>query len=469
MDTIILRFRDTEKDIDTIKEHIDIIDSKGFTWWGWWKKSSEIIDEETFRTLKEKISRGEIAKIGLFDRTTDRFFNAQILDIAYGVDLKIVSPQIESTPNYYNSVKLHCWFQFCDIKLISLAEFTTCFANIPAGNNTLFVLPYQDESDTKRILIKNANILHISDIHFGNDFGFPFKTLYGSGYTNLLDTIKKYFHFLNKIEIGLVIVSGDITSRGDMGVLQGPASEFLNGLCAILKISNNQVVIVPGNHDIPLKDANFYDYNHEKSFKLFLKDFYGEIKEINGYEKFITHDGFKIDVLRINSVRLRNKAESNYGYVGWDDYRYMIDENLTDKSALKIAVLHHHLITVPTEEPIDSEYPYGSISVTLDAGKVIEGLNHYNFDIVLHGHQHMPGINKISRGLFNGDNINLDKSLLMFGAGSAGAKVERLNGQFRDNSFSILSFSGNSMKIESVQYNSTREPNKLFEAEIKIR
>jgi predicted phosphodiesterase len=468
MDTIILRFRDTEKDIDTISEHINMIDSKGFTWWGWWKKSSETIDVEIFRSLKNKISNGEIKKIGLFDRTTNRFFIAQISNIEYNIDFKINSPQANATPNYYNQVKLHCWFYLCDIQLISLEEFSKCFTNIPTRSDTLFVLPYEEEYDTERILIKNANVLHISDIHFGNDYGFPFTTSLKLG-TNLLDIIRKYFHFQNKKEIGLLIVSGDITSRGDMGVLQGPASEFLKRLCEVLKINNNQVVIVPGNHDIPLKDANFHDYNHENSFKLFLKDFYGESKEINGYEKFITNQGFKIDILKINSARLRNKAESNFGYVGWDDYRYLIEENKKDDDAFKIAVLHHHLIPVPTEEPIDSEYPYGSISVTLDAGKVIEGLHHYDFDIVLHGHQHLPGLNKISRGLFNGDSINLDKSLLMSGAGSAGAKVERLNGQLRNNSFSILSLSEKNMKIESVQYNSMREPFKLFDTEIKIR
>lgn len=468
MDTIILRFRDTEKDIDTISEHTNLIDSKGFTWWGWWKKSDEIINEEIFKVLKNKISKGEINTIGIFDRTTNRFFVAQISDVEYNINLKMDSPNVHATPKYYNQVKLHAWFQLCNIQLIPREVFIESFTNIPTSGNTLFVLPYKEEVDTERISIKNANILHISDIHFGNDFGFPLTTSMKSG-SNLIDTIKKYFDFKNKIEIGLVVVSGDITSRGDMGVLQGPASDFLKKLCKVINIGSNQVVIVPGNHDIPLKDANFHDYNHENSFKLFLKEFYGESKEINGYEKFITKDGLKIDILRINSARLRNKAESNFGYVGWDDYRYMIEENKKEEDAIKIAVLHHHLIPVPNEEPIDSEYPYGSISVTLDAGKVIEGLHHYDFDIVLHGHQHLPGLNKISRGILNGSNISLDKGLFMSGAGSSGAKVERLTGQLRDNSFSILSLSETNLKIETVQYNSMREPIKLFDSEIKVR
>jgi len=467
MNTIILRFRDTEKEIDTISEHINVVDAKGYVWWGWWKKSEEVINEEAFKTLKNKISKGEINTIGLFDRTTNRFFNAQITDLKYSTHLKIDSPSMDATPDYYNHIKLHGWFQLCSLQPISSDEFIKSYTSIPTSGKTLYVLPYEEKSDTVRILIKNANILHLSDIHFGDDFGFPLTSSMKSG-SNLIDTIKKYFDFENKVEIGLVVVSGDITSRANMGVLQGPGSEFLKKLCGVIKINSNQVIIVPGNHDIPLRDANFHDYNHENSFKLFLKEFYGEPKEINGYEKFITKDGLKIDILRINSARLRNKAESNFGYVGWDDYRYLIEENKSDDDAIKIAVLHHHLIPVPNEEPIDSEYPYGSISVTLDAGKVIEGLHHYNFNIVLHGHQHIPGLNKISRGLFNGNSINLDKVLFMSGAGSSGAKVERLTGQLRDNSFSIIALTRDSLKIESVQYNNMREPIKLFDSEIKV-
>jgi len=468
MDTIILRFRDTEKDIDTINEHRNIIDSKGYTWWGWWKKSSESVDEEIFRALEEKISTGVINKIGLFDRTTNRFFCAQVSGIIYNIELKINSPQKEATPSYYNDIRLHCWFQLCNILTITEEDFIRRFSSIPTQGSTLFSLPQKTEIFNERRHIVNGNILHLSDIHFGVDFGFPLISSSSSG-LNLIDAIKNYFQYKNKIKIGLIVVSGDLSSRGDMGILQGPAIEFLRSLCEVFQINNTQVIIVPGNHDIPLKDASFHDYNHENSFRLFLKEFYGETKEINGYEKFITEDGLKIDILRLNSARLRNKEESNFGYVGWDDYRYLIEENSNEPEAIKVAVLHHHLIPVPTEERLKPDYPYGSISVTLDAGKVIDGLHFYGFDIVLHGHQHLPGLNKISRGRVDAGKIDLENSLYMSGAGSAGAKVDRLSDQLRDNSFSILSLSQERINIESIQFNKEREPVTLFSTSIKIK
>ncbi|HML66721.1 MAG TPA: metallophosphoesterase [Dysgonomonas sp.] len=467
MDTIILRFRDTDRQFDTIKEHQDIIDSIGFTWWGWWKKSSEDSNEEAFKDLKEKIIKGEITQIGLFDRTENRFYIAQILDVLYDLENKIGTPDNNSTPIYYNEIKLHSWFKLCNIKSIDKKLFVERFTEIPTKSETFYALPYSEDVVSERILIKNSNILHLSDIHFGDDFGFPHtSSIKGK---NLLDKLNEYFKFINKIEVGLLVISGDITSRANIGILQGPATEFLNNLCKMLKLEKDHVIIVPGNHDIPIKDANFYNYNHENAYKIFLNNFYGKEKEITGYEKYITPDGNKIDILRINSSRLRDKSEMNFGYVGWDDYRYLIEENTdNDKDTIRIAVLHHHLIPVPSEEPLDPEYPYGSISLTLDAGKVIEGLQYYNFDFVLHGHQHLPGLCKISRGQINNNKINIKKSLFILGAGSAGAKVARLTENLRDNSFSILFLDKEKLAIESVQYNTIREPNLLFESEIKI-
>jgi hypothetical protein len=79
------------------------------------------------------------------------------------------------------------------------------------------------------------------------------------------------------------------------------------------------------------------------------------------------------DVLRIHSVKLRKKEESNYGYVDWLHYKNLLSSNNLD-GQVKIAIIHHHLISMPSEEILDTTYPYGSISVTLDSGKVIEGL-----------------------------------------------------------------------------------------------
>ena len=52
--TVILRFRDlvTENNV-TIARHKDMIDKKGYVWWGWWNKGNEKLPFEEFCVLKQ--------------------------------------------------------------------------------------------------------------------------------------------------------------------------------------------------------------------------------------------------------------------------------------------------------------------------------------------------------------------------------------------------------------------------------
>lgn len=466
MDTIILRFRGTDMGIDTIFEHNKIVNDNGYVWWGWWKKKEEKSNNKELQDLRRKISSNEKVSIGIFDRTNNLFFKTELLDLEYNFKKLKESPEKQYTPSYYNNNKLYCWFKISEIIKITENEFVTQFSEIPSQIKTLYVLPLAKSS--KRNFRKNIDsnyILHLSDIHFGVDFGFPDSATPDN--TPLIDRLKSYFEFENKIKIGLVIISGDITSRGDANILFGAATNFLNSLCEILEIDKDQIIIVPGNHDIPLKNADFHDYSHEAAYKNFLKSFYNEDKSLSGIDHFVTNDGLEIDILRINSVRLRTKSEMNYGFVGWDDYRRIIEDTIhLNSKSIKIAVLHHHLLPVPNEEQIDPDSEFSSVSVTLDSGKVIEGLQNYNFSIVLHGHQHVPGLNKVARGIKLDSKLLLEKEIFLIGAGSAGARIERLNGHMRDNSFSILKIEKGVLNLEALRYNCNKTPDTLFKSEI---
>lgn len=467
MDTIILRFRDTKQYIDTIFEHNQIVNNIGYVWWGWWKKAEESSNEESLDILKSRLENGDKILIGLFDKTTSRFYKTNLIDLKFDFSNKFNSPEKSFTPDYYNNAELYCWFKISKIDQISEADFVSSFAPIPLENETFYSLPIKRILYKDRIQIDGNYILHLSDIHFGLDFGFPEMQTPNS--KPLINRIKDYFEGKRDIKIGLVIVSGDITTRADGDMFFGPAIGFFNELCSFFSIRKEQIVFVPGNHDIPLHKAEFLGYTHEETFKAFLKEFYQKKKELSGLERFITADGIKLDVLRINSIRLRKVSEKNFGYVGWDDYnRIMLDAMDTDTKTIKIAVLHHHLLPVPNEELIEYDSDYGSISVTVDSGRVLEGLQKYNFNLVLHGHQHLPGINKVARGVRKDNNILLDKGIYLIGAGSTGAKADRLNEQMRDNSFTIIKLENTQITIEALRYNKCLEAETLFTSIINI-
>jgi hypothetical protein len=165
------------------------------------------------------------------------------------------------------------WIKLHKIKSIDRKTFEEIFSIVPSLDFTFF----SDEdikkeinslkSKNTRIKVDSDIILHLSDIHLGNDFGFPLTSTQGK--RSLLDILITYFKNEFKQKIGLLIVSGDISSRGDGNVLINEGLKFLNDFCNAMEIKKEHVLIIPGNHDIPLKDAVFTDYNHEKPISSF--------------------------------------------------------------------------------------------------------------------------------------------------------------------------------------------------------
>ena len=299
----------------------------------------------------------------------------------------------------------------------------------------------------------------MSDIHFGADFGFP--TVAGPGETPLLEVIERDFR---DDPPGLIVVSGDITSRADANVLQDKGLKFLNSLSQSLKVPKECFVIVPGNHDIALQDYRPSDYSHETAYNLFTKEFYGRAMSCPELRRFSFANGRTIEVLAINSVRLRHKSESQFGYVQWPLYDDVLRLTKQNPEDFRIAVLHHHLVPASREERADPDYKEASISVTLDAGSVVEGLQAHGFELTLHGHQHVPAITRIDRGAPINGNIKLNKNggMVVLAAGSAGAK--RLSDEMRDNSYNVIRVLPKGYSVEARRFNQGKIPQRLFQA-----
>ncbi len=469
MKKYLLRFRDTG-DLNTIQEHEKLFDTYGYTWWGWWKKDSEPERLELFRKIEKNFTQNIFF---LFDRSTERFFQINVDEIKYS-DNKINTPEFEKTPSYYNNEKLFLWLKINSIKEILIEDFLKNFTIVPSNDFTFFTEDdiFQEYSELSkanfRIDLESDYILHLSDIHFGEDFGFPATSVPGK--RPLLDIITDFVKHDLRQEIGLLVISGDISSRGDGNILLNQGLPFLEDLCNNLGIRKECVIIIPGNHDIPLQSANFKDYNHENAFRIFLQQFYGEPMEPFGLNFYRFPCGRQVDILRINSVKLRKKEESNYGYVDWSHYKNLLALQTLDGD-FRIAVIHHHLASMQAEEILSSDYPFGSISVTIDSGKVIEGLQRNGFDIVLNGHQHVPGITRITRGFISDSNhidLSSRKELTILSAGSAGVKDARFSTEMKYNTFSLYQLKKNELLVEVKKFNPSLEPTRHFNSIIKI-
>ncbi|GAH26646.1 unnamed protein product, partial [marine sediment metagenome] len=281
-------------------------------------------------------------------------------------------------------------------------------------------------------------------------FDFPDKS--GPGKMRLIDILVKDIKKTAPLGVGIIIITGDLISYADANLFFDIVIPFLNELVDKLEVDKKNVIIVPGNHDIPLKNYNIHTYSHEQTFNVFLKEFYNQsnIERMQIYRYKLTNSRV-IEILPLNSVRLRDPKDKNFGYVEWPLYDIYLESVLDCKSnAIRIAVLHHHLTPAIKEELINRKYRYAGNSITLDAGAILEGLQKYNFHFVLHGHQHVPCVTNISRAYHNNASSNilhLDRNIYIIAGGSAGVNKNHVSDEMRDNSYNIINISEKEFEI----------------------
>jgi predicted MPP superfamily phosphohydrolase len=474
--TIILRFRDIIA--DTIALHQQSIAEHGTVWWGWWRKPTEPERLNELGTFSARLKDGP-QQVGLYDKSRQAFFLA-IVDrcVFSGPGQFLESPASRETPEYYRREKLPAWFRMRSIEAITELRFVDLFLGVPIGDETLYPVgdvplgagAHGDSIDAHPSRLRGNTILHLTDIHFGADFGFPFVAQ--PGQEPLLDIVIRDSDAIARADIGLVVVSGDLTSRGDASHLFNNGLPFLEKLCKHLTLAPDQVVIVPGNHDISFKEFS-PTYDHERAYNTFLQSFYGAATQQHRLLRYELPNGRSLEVLTISSVKLRHKATSNYGWVDWQACESLLKTaSVPPPNTLRLAVLHHHLMSALRDDRLpDPQYPDGSVSVTLNSGAVIEGLQRYGFGLVLHGHQHTPGLYRVARGQLGHGSLSMghfDEPLYALAGGSAGARADRIDGDVRDNSYALVQIDSQTVNATVRAYNPSGAVRDLFNATLRL-
>ncbi|GFI08461.1 3',5'-cyclic adenosine monophosphate phosphodiesterase CpdA [Lachnospiraceae bacterium] len=277
-----------------------------------------------------------------------------------------------------------------------------------------------------------SRILHLSDIHLGNDIGitdYEIDDKLGVFRNNLMESKQNYFDILLDylsnagITYDFVVISGDIVHRG-----QYDYSSYFN--TCILKLielkrlpNRNHIIIVPGNHDIVEGNDKW------KIFEQYLDiQFVKPIMKLNSISrneylqkvnnllrkrkrsKFISNSDFPFiidknkkiilyafnscSLCQMNNVIIDGKSEKldlpRIDNLELDYFIYTmkslkeIDNEYNDY--LKIAVFHHHISSFTEFEEIKS---FETLS---NAGIVKKTLIENGVKLVLHGHKHYPNI-----------------------------------------------------------------------------
>lgn len=266
-------------------------------------------------------------------------------------------------------------------------------------------------------------ILHLSDIHIGRTYKEP---------KSIACKIASDIDYNGLSRINCIIVTGDIfDGQADLNnSLISSAVEFFEILITEVnsnqengQISKEDVIFIPGNHDLIRTEDSHKRWN---KYHDFLEQFYGSIpsfyneenysllKEyrehkiafvgfnsceiekrnlfdevyINKFEKYISESKLNkcgIDKARMIEV-LRTEIASEY-----DDYGYIPLTQITpvERKVKKlddytvVALFHHHFYLFP-----EVAQQFGDSSLIRNYSEVIQHLRYMNVSVVLHGHKH---------------------------------------------------------------------------------
>lgn len=291
IETCILRFRDlVTDDGGTIARHKEIIDSKGYVWWGWWKKAQQEKTPDEFSLLGSSAKESGLV-VYLLDSGQKKLYKANCDEIISSTKTPSTPPEnAEFTPEYYKTKELFAWFRLSKIEEVapsllqgfSNVESKTLFVDkevnysrfdnkkicsldelIQQNRTVWFIRPFRDGDNTEKIVLLNSSypqpshfskkyfqadgdtLLWLSDLHLADNVFSENARMSENG---LADHIR---NAISNRDIAGLLISGDITSRGskDGFTTAKKLIAAINSTELKTPFGSENILICPGNHD----------------------------------------------------------------------------------------------------------------------------------------------------------------------------------------------------------------------------
>jgi 3',5'-cyclic AMP phosphodiesterase CpdA len=238
-------------------------------------------------------------------------------------------------------------------------------------------------------------ILHMSDVHLGNDW-IPRAILGGRRWWASVDEkiTNGLIEAIRDTRPDYIVLSGDMVNKSREGTFE-KAAEYLRSVFTQAGFDfMRRLLVVAGNHDV-----GFFPRSHPDDRKRltnytgFLSALYGASDVENRPFHFIHRDAnLRLFFACLDST-LRDRAPLAEGEIGSAQRRWLrseiekLREQLGQEyhSYVKIAVMHHHCVPIAGTSPKSERFMQ-----LLDAGDLLEVLDESEFQIVLHGHKHVP-------------------------------------------------------------------------------
>jgi 3',5'-cyclic AMP phosphodiesterase CpdA len=245
-------------------------------------------------------------------------------------------------------------------------------------------------------------LIHISDLHFGTDIPAVTEALVRD---------------ISAVAPDVIAVSGDITQRAR-------SSEYENA-AAFLRSFSAPIVVVPGNHDIPLFNP----------FRRLLQPFNRFKNTLGTYSNSNDTPYFCDDEIAVVGINTVNPLQWKHGVFHSEDIE-ILQRGFAQCPAApwKVAVMHHpvELYARTAESRVLRE------KILRRGGKALDILQEVGVNVILAGHLHQSNIEELHTSL-----STLTSPMLMLQAGTAlSARVRR-----EGNSYNVLTLEGNTCHV----------------------
>lgn len=225
--------------------------------------------------------------------------------------------------------------------------------------------------------------------------------------------IDEFLTFIDqqKISADYLVISGDISTkcmRQEFLHAEGVIHKIADGL----RVKRDRVFFVPGNHDVDWDILNLRRQKNSPEDKtdLRIKQRYDPIKDVNFFRSsnsaselnglfddpyIACWDLDDVCFIGYNSAWHDEPEQMNHPGLADPQHLEALNDLLERKSLdgkVKIFITHHHLI--PQDAP-DFNLDF---SVMQNVEGLLDILDKYRFDVVIHGHKHHPRIKHYDHG-----------------------------------------------------------------------
>jgi len=304
--------------------------------------------------------------------------------------------------------------------------------------------------------MKKFYILHLSDIHCGINFVIKQKDAYGYSKMSAEEYLAKkiVYDLSDRLNVSpdYIVISGDLTEGGQKREFIA-AKKFIDHLLGGLRhnsihnISKDNIIIVPGNHDINISDnKRAYRtsrgkvkaaYECKEKYSKFY-EFFDEFYTASRHERTFNHEkGFHLFKYPENCLAFIGYNSCNKisyarlkapGWIYPDQINYSIEQLGDEKKfPIRIAVLHHN----PKNIPLFKEEIQMDLLASIQDNGIL--FDKYGIGLLLHGHRHVNATSCIK------DHERDDSyELLSVGAGTIGSSSYEGSGS--GNRYQIIEF-----------------------------